>query len=52
MNEYIDIVVKQLEILDYLINEHSRTIGDYDGFTEQDRKWNERERKIYNKENE
>ena len=36
------------EILDYLINEHSKTIGNYDGFTEQDRKWNEREMKIYN----
>ena len=35
------------EILDYLIKEHSRTIGDYDGFTEQDRRWNERENKIY-----
>ena len=36
------------EILDYLINEHSKLIGNYDGFTEQDKKWNERERKIYN----
>lgn len=35
------------EILDYLINEHSKTIGNYDGFTEQNRKYNEREMKIY-----